>query len=108
MTLLLGAMMIALRDSFGLPSLDLLLLLAGAGVFGTFISQMFYFEAHNLLPISVLNVYSLFQPVFVLIGSIIFLQAPVSTIKIIGAVCIVAGLLLVTRGQAHKNQARDQ
>ncbi len=109
-TLLWGMGMVLFGQGLEPPSWQILLLLFVAGMSGTFVSQIFYFEAHNYLPISTLNIYSLAQPVFVLVGSILLLNAPFSLLKGIGALLILSGLVLVTHGHmtSRKREIEDR
>jgi drug/metabolite transporter (DMT)-like permease len=79
------------------PSLFEMLILAIAGFFGTFVSRYFYFEAHNLLPISFLNVFVLLEAVVVVLGEMIFFDfVPFSWTKIIAGSIILLGLAILS------------
>ncbi len=57
-----------LDDISSLPSYISTIGLAVAGFFGVFVGLYFYFEAHNLLPISFLNIFMLLEAVVVVSG----------------------------------------
>jgi drug/metabolite transporter (DMT)-like permease len=96
--LYLGSALFFFERGISLPPVDILFLLFLAGFLGTFISRIFYFEAHNLLPISIVNIFVLLEPVFVLVGSLLFLNAPFSLQKGVGVILILSGLFLITKG----------
>ena len=75
------------------PSISESILLALAGFFGAFISRYFYFEAHNLLPISFLNIFMLLEAVVVVLGEMLFFNfVPFSWTKIIAGSIILSGI----------------
>lgn len=79
-----------------IPSIYESLLLALAGFFGTFVSRYFYFEAHNLLPISFLNVFILLEAVVVVLWEMIFFDfVPFSWTKVIAGSIILLGIWIL-------------
>ena len=90
-----------LDDISSFPSYISTIGVAVAGFFGVFVGRYFYFEAHNLLPISFLNVFMLLEAVVVVSGEMLFFPfVPFSWTKIFAGSTILLGLgILATQGE---------
>ncbi len=97
-TTILAIILLSLQRITLIPPLAFLTL-ALSQVFGFFIGRIFYFEAHKFLPISKLNMVTLFTPVLILIGEFIFWGDTISWQKLIGSVLIIGGLCFFIREQ---------
>lgn len=89
---LLLLLLFPLLGWFSFPGLVPTLFFMVVGFFSTFVSRVFYFEAHNHLPISKLNMMLLLDSLFVLSVSYFFFNDPFSLQKIIGTGLILFGL----------------
>ena len=90
--LLLGAIA---TNSLSIPAWPVLTLLFVSQLFGAYIGRVCYFEAHKYLGIGKLNLLSLTQPVFLLLGAWLLLDEPMPAQKLIGAAIILSGILLI-------------
>lgn len=92
--MVLGSLLIAL--SLGIFQLNIetnaLMAVALAQFFGLFLGRACYIKAHEHLPMSQLSFLMLGVPVMVLISSFIWLEEPISTQKIVGALIMLIGL----------------
>jgi len=79
------------------PSFFPFFLLFISGVFGSFISRIFYFRAIEIIAIGKVHTIALLEPIFVLFGSIFFLGAAANAQKLFGAIFILSGLFFATR-----------
>lgn len=105
MAILFGAIGIV-TGTLVVPSLTLAAILAGNQIFGLIIGRAFYFEAHNHLPMSALNVYILAGPGVTLVAAWLLFGDPLTLQKIAGAVLITAGLAWFSRARAHAIRAQ--
>lgn len=81
------------------PPLSALIILAIGQICGLILARMFYFSAHNLLPISKLNIVILFDPILILFGTWLIFGDELSGQKLFSATLILSGLALFTREQ---------
>lgn len=73
------------------------ILLLGLAVFvGAFLSRWAYYGAHNLLPMSILNLLLLSEVLFSLLGAVLFLGAPLGWQKVLGVLLLLVGLVWTT------------
>lgn len=74
---------------------------------GSILWRMFYFSAHNYLPISTLYPFTILIPVAVLFISWVFLGIPVTMEKAVGAVLVIGGLFFFTREQLKATRQKS-
>ncbi|TGL59858.1 DMT family transporter [Leptospira jelokensis] len=89
--------------SFLVPDWHIILILGFFSLLGYFLGRAFYFEAHNYLPISKLNATLLFEPIFLMVVGILFLNEPFDLQKILGGAIILLGLYLIV---FHKRKVK--
>lgn len=78
------------------PPLNILILLISAQIFGAYLGRIFYFEAHKHLGIGHLNLLSLTQLPILLFATWLLLNEKISSQKIIGAITIIIGIIIIT------------
>jgi len=93
-----------LRGSIHQISFEALLSVSSAMILGGIIAKVFYFEAHNYLPISKLNMFLILQTALVVIGASLIFGDPLSLQKVLGTVLILTGLAYFYRVQLIDNQ----
>jgi len=79
-------------------------LLTCSQLLGVILARIAYFQAHNYLPISKLNLFTVLKPVLIITGAYIVFQDSISIQKAFGAVLIVGGLGFFTIEQFHLRQ----
>lgn len=99
MVILVGAFY-GIQQQITMIPLFLIGILTVALISAAIISKSLYFEAHNYLEMSKLNMYLILQSVFVLFGATFLLGHSLSFQKVFGATLILLGIALFYREQA--------
>ncbi len=72
------------------------------------IGKMLYFQAHNYLPISKLNIFLMLQTIFVLLGSFLIFKDEISLQKILGSLLLLGGITIFYSMQNKKRFFRKK
>lgn len=88
-----------MRGTVHLISFEALLSVSFVLVLGGIFAKIFYFQAHNYLPISKLNMFLILQTALVVIGASLIFGDPFTMQKILGTLLILSGLAYFYRVQ---------
>lgn len=91
---------IAATDAFTIPPIELIVLLGVLQFCGAIIGRAAYLYAHNLLPMTQINIYILGWPALTLVAAYFFFGDPITPQKIFGAVAITLGLAWFARSRS--------
>jgi len=93
-----------LKGSIHQISWEALLSVSFDMILGGIIAKVFYFKAHNYLPISKLNMFLILQTALVVVGASLIFGDPLSLQKVLGTVLILIGLAYFYRVQLVEDQ----
>lgn len=104
-SLVMTAMMAAMLAPFmTFPQIawNPLLLLIISQVFGLFIGRVYYFKAHELLPISELNIFLMIGPVVTMIAAFFLFGDVLTLLEVLGAAIVLLGLIVFRVEEKNK------
>lgn len=98
----LFGLVLVCTNSVSVPPLIVTAIITLNALAGMIIGRMFYFSAHNHLPITKLNFIALIEIVFILLGAYLFFDESLSLLKIAGSICIAGGAAIFLLSQKPK------